>query len=169
VTWCAGSARTGRSRWTAAYSVPWRLIGDRVRVTVGAVAAHVLHAAREVAIHAELKGRCGRTVDDRHLAGVVVGTRPPVRVVPHVGSVGTRRGADAAAKARLPTKQKGQPASGARAERAGIALPGGLRRIGDAEGAAERACRTSVDNAAARGQGRGGDRAVRSGRTKGRA
>ena len=63
-----------------AYSVPWRLIGERVRVTVGAGAVRVLHAGREVAVHAELKGRRGRTVDDRHLAGIA-GTKPPIRVV----------------------------------------------------------------------------------------
>ena len=54
-----------------AYSVPWRLIGERVRVVVSAGSVRVLHAGREVAVHAELKGRHGRTMDDRHLAGVV--------------------------------------------------------------------------------------------------
>jgi hypothetical protein len=39
-----------------AYSVPWRLIGERVRVTVGGGSVRVLHAGREVAVHAELKG-----------------------------------------------------------------------------------------------------------------
>jgi transposase len=63
-----------------AYSVPWRLIGERVRVTVGAGAVRVLHAGHEVAVHAELRGRHGRATDDRHLAGVV-GTKPPIRVV----------------------------------------------------------------------------------------
>jgi transposase len=63
-----------------AYSVPWRLIGERVRVTVGAGTVRVLHAGREVAMHAELKGRHGRAMDDRHLAGVV-GTKPPIRIV----------------------------------------------------------------------------------------
>src|ERR1700760_1608768 len=33
-----------------AYSVPWRLIGERVRVTVGAGSLRVLHARREVAL-----------------------------------------------------------------------------------------------------------------------
>jgi hypothetical protein len=63
-----------------AYSVPWRLIGERVRVTVGAGAVRVLHGGREVAVHSELKGRRGRATDDRHLAGIA-GTRPPIRVV----------------------------------------------------------------------------------------
>lgn len=57
-----------------AYSVPWRLIGERVRVTVGNAIVRVHHGGREVAVHAELKGRHGRAVDDAHLAGLV-GTR----------------------------------------------------------------------------------------------
>jgi hypothetical protein len=64
-----------------AYSVPWRLIGERVRVTVGSGSVRVLHAGREVAVHAELKGRHGRVTDDTHLAGIA-GTKPrPIRVV----------------------------------------------------------------------------------------
>ncbi len=39
-----------------AYSVPWRLIGERVRVTVGNEIVRVHHGGREVAVHAELKG-----------------------------------------------------------------------------------------------------------------
>jgi len=35
-----------------AYSVPWRLIGERVRVTVGGGSVRVLHAGCEVALHA---------------------------------------------------------------------------------------------------------------------
>ena len=62
-----------------AYSVPWRLIGERVRVTVGGGAVRVLHAGREVAVHAELKGRHGRATDDRHLVGVAGTRRPPIR------------------------------------------------------------------------------------------
>lgn len=54
-----------------AYSVPWRLIGERVRVTVAGEVVRILYAGREVAVHAELKGRHGRVVDDRHLAGLV--------------------------------------------------------------------------------------------------
>ena len=53
-----------------AYSVPWRLIGERVRVTVGGGSVRVLHAGREVAVHAELNGRHGRVTDDSHLAGI---------------------------------------------------------------------------------------------------
>lgn len=64
-----------------AYSVPWRLIGERVRVMVGDGAVRVLHGGREVAVHAELKGRHGRAVDDAHLAGIA-GTRggPPIGI-----------------------------------------------------------------------------------------
>jgi transposase len=54
-----------------AYSVPWRLIGERVRVTVGSDTIRVHHGGREIAVHAELKGRYGRVVDDAHLAGLV--------------------------------------------------------------------------------------------------
>lgn len=39
-----------------AYSVPWRLIGERVRVTVGSEIVRVHHGGHEVAVHAELKG-----------------------------------------------------------------------------------------------------------------
>jgi transposase len=53
-----------------AYSVPWRLIGERVRVTVGGGSVRVLYAGREVAVHAELKGRHGRVTNDSHLAGI---------------------------------------------------------------------------------------------------
>jgi transposase len=64
-----------------AYSVPWRLIGERVRVTVGSGSVRVLHAGREVAVHAELKGRHGRSTDDQHLAGIA-GTRGrPIRLM----------------------------------------------------------------------------------------
>lgn len=65
-----------------AYSVPWRLIGERVRVTVGSEIVRVHHGGCEVAVHAELKGRHGRVVDDRHLAGLVGTRERPVSVVP---------------------------------------------------------------------------------------
>lgn len=63
-----------------AYSVPWRLIGERVRVTVGGDLVRVLHAGREVAVHAELKGRHGRITDDSHLSGIVGAQGRPVRI-----------------------------------------------------------------------------------------
>jgi transposase len=63
-----------------AYSVPWRLIGERVHVMVGSGAVRVVHAGRDIAVHAELKGRHGRVVDDAHLAGIVGSPGTPVRV-----------------------------------------------------------------------------------------
>ena len=64
-----------------AYSVPWRLIGERVRVTVGSGSVRVLHAGHEVAVDVELKGGPGRAINDSHLAGIA-GTRDmPVRAV----------------------------------------------------------------------------------------
>ena len=65
-----------------AYSVPWRLIGERVRVTVGNEIVRIHHGGREVAIHAELKGRHGRIVDDAHLAGLVGTRERPVHLAP---------------------------------------------------------------------------------------
>jgi hypothetical protein len=53
-----------------AYSVPWRLIGERVRVSVGGGSVRVLHAGREVAVRVELKGRHGRVTHDSHLVGI---------------------------------------------------------------------------------------------------
>lgn len=64
-----------------AYSVPWQLIGERVRVTVGGGSVRVLHAGREVAVHAELKGRNGRVTKDSHLAGIAGAQGRPVRIV----------------------------------------------------------------------------------------
>ena len=67
-----------------AYSVPWRLIGERVRVTVGSGSVRVLHAGREVAVHGELKGRHGRSTDDQHLAGIAGTKGRPIRLVSEV-------------------------------------------------------------------------------------
>jgi transposase len=63
-----------------AYSVPWRLIGERVRVTVGGGSVRVRHAGREVAMHAELKGRHGRVTNDSHLAGIAGAQGRPDRI-----------------------------------------------------------------------------------------
>lgn len=52
-----------------------------MRVTVGAGMVRVRHGSREVAVHAELKGRAGRVVDDAHLAGVAGTKTRPVRVL----------------------------------------------------------------------------------------
>jgi len=53
-----------------AYSVPWRLIGERVSVTVADGTVRVSHAGCEVARHPVRAGRHGRVVDPAHFAGV---------------------------------------------------------------------------------------------------
>ncbi|HEX8168518.1 MAG TPA: IS21 family transposase [Beijerinckiaceae bacterium] len=53
-----------------AYSVPWRLIGERVRVTITGEMLRVSHAGREVAVHARQAGRRQRLVDPAHFEGV---------------------------------------------------------------------------------------------------
>jgi hypothetical protein len=50
---------------TNAYSVPWRLIGERVQVSVSAGRVRIHHAGRLVAEHAEASGRHGRTCSYR--------------------------------------------------------------------------------------------------------
>lgn len=57
-----------------AYSVPWRLIGERVTVTVTGPELRVRHAGQEVARHALRAGRKGRVTDPAHFAGI--GRRP---------------------------------------------------------------------------------------------
>lgn len=53
-----------------AYSVPWRLIGATVRVTISEQTLRICHAGREVAVHARQTGRCQRLVDPAHFEGV---------------------------------------------------------------------------------------------------
>ncbi len=55
---------------TNAYSVPWRLIGERVRVLVTAETVRVTHAGVEVACHRRSAGRRGRITDRAHFDGV---------------------------------------------------------------------------------------------------
>jgi transposase len=55
---------------TNAYSVPWRLIGERVRVLVSAETVRITHAGAEVARHQRSAGRRGRIVDRDHFRGV---------------------------------------------------------------------------------------------------
>jgi transposase len=55
---------------TNSYSVPWRLIGERVAVTVAAGEVRIRHGAREVAVHRQAEGRRERIVDPAHLDGV---------------------------------------------------------------------------------------------------
>jgi hypothetical protein len=54
-----------------AYSVPWRLIGETVRVAITGGVVRVSHAGREVAVHPRRTGRFERIVDPQHYAGVV--------------------------------------------------------------------------------------------------
>ncbi|MBP1807785.1 transposase [Rubellimicrobium aerolatum] len=58
-----------------AYSVPWRLIGERVSVLVAGADLHISHAGQEVACHAIRLGRHGRVVDLAHFAGLTGGPR----------------------------------------------------------------------------------------------
>ncbi len=55
---------------TNAYSVPWRLIGERVSVLVTAETVQVTHAGIEVARHPRSADRRGRFTDRAHFEGV---------------------------------------------------------------------------------------------------
>ncbi len=55
---------------TNAYSVPWRLIGEIVEVTISGGQVRVFHAGQLVASHAEAHGRHRRLTDPTHFAGV---------------------------------------------------------------------------------------------------
>ena len=55
---------------TNAYSVPWRLIGESVRVLVTAEVVRVNHAGREVAVHERRTGRRERARKAAHFDGV---------------------------------------------------------------------------------------------------
>ena len=65
---------------TNAYSVPWRLIGESVRVVVSGGRVSILHDGREVAIHAEAAGRRQRLVEAAHFAGLSLRPTPPAAV-----------------------------------------------------------------------------------------
>jgi transposase len=54
-----------------AYSVPWRLIGETVRVTLAGEQLRVSHAGQEVAVHQRCAGHFERRVDPLHFVGVV--------------------------------------------------------------------------------------------------
>jgi transposase len=56
---------------TNAYSVPWRLIGETVRVVVAGGRISIQHGDREVASHPESAGRRQRLVEPAHFAGVM--------------------------------------------------------------------------------------------------
>lgn len=64
---------------TNSYSVPWRLIGERVAVTVSAGCVRIRHGAREVAVHKQAEGRRQRIIDRAHLDGVASGERAGCR------------------------------------------------------------------------------------------
>jgi transposase len=55
---------------TNSYSVPWRLIGERVAVTIAAGEVRIRHGVREVAVHRQAEGRRQRVIDRAHLDGV---------------------------------------------------------------------------------------------------
>lgn len=58
---------------TNSYSVPWRLIGERVAVTVAAGEVRIRYGVREVAVHKQARGRRQRVIDRAHLDGVAGG------------------------------------------------------------------------------------------------
>ena len=66
-----------------AYSVPWRLIGETVRVAIAGDLLRISHAGREVAVHRRRTGRFERVVDPAHFDGVVgFGAKARVAAVP---------------------------------------------------------------------------------------
>ena len=68
------------------YSVPWRLIGERVAVTLAAGEVRIRHGACEVAVHRQAEGRRQRVVNRAHLDGVSgrdgAVRRPAIEVAP---------------------------------------------------------------------------------------
>jgi len=69
---------------TNSYSVPWRLIGETVQVTICAGRIAIRHAGQIVAEHAICDGRRQRIVDRAHLAGVVGADGPARKVTPEI-------------------------------------------------------------------------------------
>ena len=53
-----------------AYSVPWRLIGEMVRVMIADGLVRIHHGIHEVAVHPICAGRRRRVVDPEHFAGL---------------------------------------------------------------------------------------------------
>jgi hypothetical protein len=58
------------------YSVPWRLIGESVRVVVAGGRVRIHHGGAAVAVHAETTGRRQRILDPAHFHGVAGVARP---------------------------------------------------------------------------------------------
>ncbi|MCC8960285.1 hypothetical protein H8B02_44865 [Bradyrhizobium sp. Pear77] len=56
---------------TNSYSVPWRLIGERVAITIAAGEVRIRHGLHQVAVHKQSEGLRLRIVDSAHLDGVV--------------------------------------------------------------------------------------------------
>ncbi|WP_292390765.1 hypothetical protein [Mesorhizobium sp.] len=67
---------------TNSYSVPWRLIGERVAVTVAAGEVRIRHGMREVAVHRQWQGRRLRIVDIAGRNGAVCRAEIVASVVP---------------------------------------------------------------------------------------
>jgi transposase len=72
---------------TNAYSVPWRLIGERVRVLVSAETVRISHAGLEVARHRRSAGRRGRIVDRDHFRGVAGADGRAIRKLTTTGQI----------------------------------------------------------------------------------
>jgi|HubBroStandDraft_6_1064221.scaffolds.fasta_scaffold395223_1 transposase len=53
-----------------AYSVPWRLIGEAVRVIISDGIVRIYHASEEVAVHSTCSGRRQRVIDPAHFRGL---------------------------------------------------------------------------------------------------
>jgi transposase len=66
---------------TNGYSVPWRLIGESVRVVAAGGRISIHHAGVEVAVHPECAGRRQRIVEPAHFAGLSQ-LRPATRLAP---------------------------------------------------------------------------------------
>ena len=58
--------------------MPWRLVGEGVVVEIGGGRLRILHAGREIAVHAERGGRRQRVLDPSHFEGIA-GARLPAR------------------------------------------------------------------------------------------
>src|SRR5260370_42564904 len=54
-----------------AYSVPWRLIGETVRVVIAGDLLRISHAGQEVAVHHRRTGRLERVAEPAHFDGVI--------------------------------------------------------------------------------------------------
>lgn len=65
---------------TNSYSVPWRLIGERVRVLIAGETVRITHAGVEVACHRRSGGRRGRIIDHAHFAGVAGAAGRVIRI-----------------------------------------------------------------------------------------